>query len=421
MASGFNNFAGKLYHDTLQGLEDKSINATYDMEPAREIIATRARSLYMASSIAHTCIERLVSGIVGSGFICSDKEIQSKLNSTEFDITETWTLNDLIEQCVRNWLIDGDAFLLEIDGKYKVIEPNRVSTPITFSMNEDGIKYNPETKNLVIGGIEVNYFGAPVGYHIRRNKRYPVWDYVDKANVIHLFDCERPEQFRGISRLSRIIEQIYSVHCYEKSEVQAALLESCFSAFITTDKANNDVFLSEPVEDVETGEIHEDITPAGAGRIYKLNNGEKLEVVAPKRPYNGFGVFIDTVLRMFAQDLGIPYQILSLNVDGTYSSAKAAALEAQKLYRKYQTFIAKRLLNKVLKCNDNIQWSVSQPRSFDPVAEHDFYLMAYKEGFVSAEEVSNVLFGHDVYDIDKLKSQAGELQTISNPEEEELV
>jgi lambda family phage portal protein len=78
------------------------------------------------------------------------------------------------------------------------------------------------------------------------------------------------------------------------------------------------------------------------GQFYYGNKGEKPEVLESKRPAQNFLNFCDLILRITASSLEIPYEELTKDFSKTtYSSARAALLEAWRVYDVYRTFFVR--------------------------------------------------------------------------------
>lgn len=78
------------------------------------------------------------------------------------------------------------------------------------------------------------------------------------------------------------------------------------------------------------------------GGIMYGNKGEKPEVLESKRPSANFLNFCELVLRILASSLEIPYEVLTKDFSKTtYSSARAALLEAWRVYEVYRSFFVR--------------------------------------------------------------------------------
>ena len=71
----------------------------------------------------------------------------------------------------------------------------------------------------------------------------------------------------------------------------------------------------------------------GPGIVTHLKQGEKIEFGNPNIPTTGFDVFIKTFCKLIGAGLGIPYDVLIKEYNSSYSSARAALLDAWEDFR----------------------------------------------------------------------------------------
>ena len=155
-----------------------------------------------------------------------------------------------------------------------LVEADRVSTPVEYRSSAgatgvtDGV--NPNTGNRIYDGVEVNASGMVVAYHIRNT--YPwqitaeptVWTRVEAygkrlglPNILHIMSSERPDQYRGVTYLAPVIEQLLQMRRYTESELMAALVQSFFTAWIVTKTDPSEI----PTNEVGGGGIAPPKTP----------------------------------------------------------------------------------------------------------------------------------------------------------------
>lgn len=474
--SGYTELGGSLFSQGLAGFVARSLSAIEDIAPTREILISRSRVLDMSVPIARAAIDRIVAGVVGSGLMWDNptrsnffegealeryKETVGRIKkrlclwsmSHACDAQRRSTFGQLQRIVCRNWLLSGDVFLVRrppMDGRtvsdWRVIEADRCATPFDMASNNAlGIKcINPETGNVVIEGVELDCAGAPVAYHFRDSyyddttcefTRIPAFDVDGSPLVLHIFSAERPDQYRGVPLLAPIIECIYGTACYAQSELQAAILESCFSLFFETDTdptANPfapETDLDKPlIPDPEYKLSPESRSPLGIpgmvrdtsvigpGESRRLKPGEKVHTVDPKRPNSGYEAFIKAQNGMIAAAIGVPLQVLQATYDGTtYASARAATVEAWRTFRVYRNIFIELFIKPVLNvfCRETLRdmypndtteladiialdstWTGPSAVCLDPTKELQAYETAYKMGLVSLDEVAQSIYGH---------------------------
>ncbi len=124
-------------------------------------------------------------------------------------------------------VVDGDCFLYktDLDGrpKIRIFESHQVSTPEALADQEgktifEGVEIEP-----LMGYPTFYYFETPDGH-----KKVPA------SFVIHVYDPERPQQRRGLSRFSPALNTISSLRTILEAETAAVIDASKTSKVIKT-------------------------------------------------------------------------------------------------------------------------------------------------------------------------------------------
>lgn len=262
-----------------------------------------------------------------------------------FDLTRKSTMGQLDRLAYRHQQLDGEA--LEVahwrparGARYatcfQVVDPDRLGNP-------DGL---PDTRTLR-AGVETDEDGVPVAYHIAKahpadpfpdSERF-AWERVarelpwGRPQVIHHFDADRADQTRGKPEPS-IVRAVRSLSHYANMEMQAAVVNAVFAAFIESpfdqDLVGQRLGLA-PLGEYQKmrAEFHKERQLALNGvRIPRLFPGEKFNFSAAARPAGGFQPFMDTFLRYLAAGTGQSFMQVSQKwSDTNYSSARAALLD----------------------------------------------------------------------------------------------
>jgi lambda family phage portal protein len=76
------------------------------------------------------------------------------------------------------------------------------------------------------------------------------------------------------------------------------------------------------------------------GRAVNLLPGEEVESANPGRPNSEFDPFVQSILRQIGINLEIPYEVLVMHFQSSYSAARAALLAAWKTYRKWRDWMS---------------------------------------------------------------------------------
>lgn len=273
------------------------------------------------------------------------------------DLERRQTLPQLFRLAFRHKMIDGDALavihwrpdrIAPGRGRYatvvQVIDPDRLSNPNdAFDMPH------------IRGGVEIDADGVPVAYHIRSAHMGDWWSGSDTMHwervpretswgrpvVVHDFDHDRAGQHRGTGILTPVVQRMKMLIKYDQSELEAAILNAVFGAYITSP------YDPQLVEDVMSDgdasalsayqnsriNFHNDkrITLPSGARMPIMHPGEAIETVNAARPTSNFKEFEGAVLRNVAAALGLSTQQVTQDwSDVNYSSARAALLEAWK-------------------------------------------------------------------------------------------
>lgn len=335
---------------------------SYDLPKLRE----RSRDLGRNSPIAVGAVNLSVTNTIGTGlslepacdyaFLGLTEEEAStwaaavkrewKLwaNSKDADITRHLNFYQLQALVYRSRMESGDVFVLTptrkrgnaYDLALQVIEADLICNP--------GFKQNTST---MIDGIEVDDVGAPVRCHIasehpgglRRN--LIKWIEVDfygangRRNVLHLYKQFRPGQVRGVPDFAPIIEVLKQLSRYTEAELQAAVTSAMFAIFVKMETEAfesifDDAAKSAIVESAKSwdGNLDEN------GKAVNLLPGESIETSNPGRPNAEFDPFVQAGIRQIGMALEIPYEVLIMHFQSSYSAARGAMLTA---WRKWRT------------------------------------------------------------------------------------
>jgi lambda family phage portal protein len=229
---------------------------------------------------------------------------------------------------------------------YLVVDPDRLSNP-----------YQMVDSEFMRGGVEIDRYGVPVAYHIRKahqNDWYNAiqsmeWERVKREDedgwqrVIHDFDRGRAGQNRGVSVFAPVISRLKMLASYYGIELQAATVAATFGTYIESPYdpklveqaivgGDGDAELSMYQQlRAEWGNAH----PAMLNqvRIPTLAPGEKINAVAGAHPHSQFSPFTHEMLRGVAACLGTSAEQVTQDYsEASWSSARAGIVEAEKMF-----------------------------------------------------------------------------------------
>jgi len=418
--------------------------------------------MYMSSPIATSAIKTNRTNVVGVGLKLKSRIRRDILNidakaadewekhaEAEFELwaskknaCDAAGINDFYDMqqlALISWLLSGDSFtvikqqtpslMYPYSLRLHIIEADRVSTPTSKAYS-----FLTETKldngNLVYDGVEVDKSGAIVAYHISNN--YPFeyksgkteWTRVEAygkntglPNILQIMDSERPEQYRGVSYLVHVIEPLLQLRRYTESELMAAVIESFFTVFVTSESQNLLGPLEEtnPQDKVSQGPADYEMGP---GSINRLRPGESITSADPKRPTSGFDSFVRAMCEQIGAALEVPADLLLKAFNASYSASRAALLEAWKAFKMrrnwfvgdfcqpvYEIWLSEAVARGRITAPGfftdpliraawlGADWIGPSQGSIDPVKELNAEIMAIKEGLTTREQATVRLNG----------------------------
>ena len=322
--------------------EDKSITSG-----GREATRLEIRDLRRNNSIVAGIVERFADNVVGSGITPQAKTSDPAWNETAEQWFHEWSkiadyrqrsnFWELNRMVVQARLMDGDCgFVLVKNGQLQPVEGERIRDP---SPNKDG----------VVDGVEVNANGIRTAYYIHnrdKNGQFTGKDFqrVASSDFKHCMASVRFDQVRGIPELAPVVNAIKDLAEY----VEATLLKAKNEAkrfYVVENEAGAPTGLTrrfdtdtdaQSLEKVETGEIH------------YLRKGEKMLEIGNATPGTNFDPFTEKILRMVGAALGLPYEFVLLDFsEGSFSSSRAALLQAYKVFDSWQQWLINSFLQPV--------------------------------------------------------------------------
>lgn len=345
-------------------------SANDDLLPDSVTLRSRCRDLDRNNPIAGGTLNKICTSAVGGGL-----RLQSQIDSRVLGISDTqksdWQTNvefefrryasskncdlarslnfyELQSLVFHNALLNGDVLTVlprvslqgfDWETRIQVIEADRVCNPYG----------KPDTDKLV-GGVHLDEFGAPLGYEVcnvyphGRMGKTAAWSTVSRfgnktgrVTAILLFDPKRPNQVRGVPYLSAVIEPLKQLARYTEAELAAAVVSGMFSVFIKTPSGVGGMLGAKEIQG-STDQARE--YELGNGAILEGLPGDEITTINPARPNDSFDPFVLAILRQIGIRLELPYEVLIQHFTSSYTAARAAILEAWKLYRRMRGFVA---------------------------------------------------------------------------------
>jgi lambda family phage portal protein len=395
-AKGYSEAGASHSRRALKGFIPNSGSPNEDINDNSRTLRQRSRMLYMSSPVATSAVNTNRTKIIGVGLTLKSsinrevlglsadqaKEWQVKTEN-EFALwaskaqnCDSLGLNNfagLQQLALLSKLQSGDVFVLfkrekptalnPYSLRLHLIEADRISTPDLYGgLGSTTEGKNGENGNKIYDGVEVDATGKVVAYWIRNTYPFQTtstetkWARIEAVgrntglpNVLHIMNSERPDQYRGVPYLAPVIEPLLQLRRYTESELVAALIQSYFTAWITTgtDQSEN------PLNEVGAGDIagvpganplEENLSHSdneyemGPGMVTHLADGEDIKFGNPNIPTAGFETFTKAIQKQTGAGLELPYDVLLKEFNSSYSSSRGALLEAWEAFKMKRTW-----------------------------------------------------------------------------------
>lgn len=379
---GYSEAGASYTKKSLKGFIPQSGSPNEDINWNNQTLRERARMLDMSGGLASSAIKTNATNVIGCGLQLksridfdylgwSEQEALNWQKNTEREwalwaenkrACDATGLNDfysLQKIAFKSSFTNGDCFglfkqykptlMLPYGLRIKLIEADRISTPHTKLLRTplfitDGIAKNG---NKIYDGVEINDDGLVTAYYISNNYPWEItqvpsnWERVEAygektglPNIIQVMDAERPDQYRGLSELAKVIEPLLQIRRYTESELTAALVESFFTVFVKTEADPSEpVFNETNSKGQETLPDDDNEYKMGPGTVNNLKPGESVDFADPKRPTSGFPNFVRAISAQLGAALEVPADLLMKEFNSSYSAARAALMEAWKAFK----------------------------------------------------------------------------------------
>lgn len=472
--SGYSESGASRSKKALRGWTARSKSPQEDIDKNLDILRQRSRDLYMSAPLATSGIKTNRTNVVGSGlrlkaridfeYLGMTREQADKWEmNTEREFSlwaeslwcDTLRLNNFYELqqiALMSWLMNGDGFgilkkdepnawmpyslrihLVEAD---RICNPNSINRVASFlPARVNVVGKNTGNGNPIYNGVEVDKdSGAVVAYWLC--DQYPNstlkgirkdWTRVEafgektgNPNILHLMEQERCEQYRGVPYLAPVIECLKQITRYTEATLTAAVVQSFFTAFITSETADSNPFFGSSINDDQKVEDDETSYELGAGTVNVLRPGEGVEFGEPKQPTAQFDAFVTAMAKYTGAALEIPFELLTKSFMASYSASRAALLEAWKAFRMRRTWFANDFCQPVYelwlseavargrvnapgffsdpakkKAWCKADWNGPAPGQIDPVKEVTAAILRVQQAFSTHEKETIELTGGD--------------------------
>lgn len=447
-------------------------SADADILPARLTAQARARDIVRDDAYAYAGEQLHRDGVVGSLFALnckpnlialgmdpdskSDKEWEKKFQAeveSKFTLyaesIDCWvdaarknTLTEMVRLAVGVHLNSGEVlasaeWINKKDRPFKtaiqMLESERLSSPPT------GLGYVSQTGRRIRDGIVSDRFGAPLTYWVRDTHpsdvaeavndpsklytwgEYPARMAWGRMRMLHLFEQDRVDQTRGITRMVHALKEMKTTKHFRDIVLQNAVVNATFAASIEAElpgqhegilgDGDNEALVNWAANYLgAVGEYSggsKSLTIDGV-RIPHLFPGQKLQL-RPAGQGGPLGMEMEqSLLRYIAAMLGVSYEELSRDYSqSNYSSMRAALNQTWRHMATLKKSIADRFATHVFRLW--FEEAVNAGLIKTMIGKPDFYEGMNRDAYTTCEWL-----GADRGQIDELKETQAAMLRVQN-------
>lgn len=314
----------------------------------------------------------------------------------------------------RSWVRDGEVFAQHLIGPVSGLDHG---TRVPYSVEMLECDYVPMelygTQPMVVQGIQINAWGAPVAYRVYKADPTDIIGNVTAlgqtktipaASMMHLANVHRIRQLRGVSAFATVLNRFDDLKDYEESERIAAKIAASMAAFIK--KGTPDQYDTE--KDATGTETARQIKFRPGMVFDDLRPGEDIGTIDTNRPNPNLETYRSAQLKAAAAGTGTTGSAISKTYDGTYSAQRQELVEgwigyavlasefASRIVRPvYESFIAAAVASGQLRVPADVVRATLEDAEYippqmpwiDPVKEAMGWRMLVRAGFASEPEV----------------------------------
>jgi len=382
-ASGYGNYGANVRKNSLLGWLFRGGDADTDIGFNVQVLRERSRDAFMGIPLAAAAVETFDTNVIGEGLTPApnvdgavlglspdataelNKELADKFGwwagdprECDFEMRDTFYVKQ--STVFQSMLLSGDCPVLFplkprdntlFDFRLRVLEADRIINPP---------RYNP-TFNIY-SGVELTVDGELAAYHIATRhplanafgriaplpllplqtvRIEPYGKQTGRRNMVLLIKPERPEQRRGVPILSVCLELLKQGGRFTDATVIAAVIQSYFTAFITQEFPDPNIF-NDLLSEEQKREVL-DFNPynvqLGPGVVNFMRPGHAVNFSTPTQPHANFGEFTIAVAKFVGAALGMPYEVLLKQFNASYSASRAALLDFWRRVRKFRALM----------------------------------------------------------------------------------
>ena len=360
-----------------------------------------ARHLEQNYDLALGVLNTLVANVVGPNGIGvepqprnADGSINDELAREILELYRNWALNPEVTRqhdwpstqrlLARSWLRDGEVLTQTLQGNIAGLE-HGTRVPFSLEMLEADfvpMDLNTTAPALIVQGVQLNAWGAPVGYHVYKADPQHGGSlltgmgqtkFVPAARMLHLKNVHRVRQMRGVSVFASVLNRFDDLKDYEESERIAAKIAASMAAFIK--KGSPDLY----EDDAQAAPRNMKFRP---GMVFDdLRPGEEIGMIDTNRPNPNLETYRSGQMKAIAAGAGPTFSSIARSYDGTYSAQRQELVEGYVIYSTlanefigrivrpvYEQFIAAAIASGVLRVPRGVKLDTLDDASYMPPA-----------------------------------------------------
>ena len=333
----------------LRGANRDFQNANSNFEdaasPDRDVLRARSRWLHENNGIIAGIDNSIKLNALGNGLRFQSKIGDEKLDNTietlfkewlspkNCDITRRQHFNDIQKLILGQRMMDGEIMIhpkLTKDKKH----------PLKIQLFEaDRFDTNGFTQENRVDGIELDLFGAPQNYILKRGLFDTVK--VKADDVIHYYKMSnRATQYRGMSEYKQVIIDLRNFAGYQSATIQALRSRSGIAYAI---ESNN---VAGRINALHGSDENEPIYDINGVMVHYLNQGEKIHQFDPTIKGTEYGEFVRSCVRLISVGRQVSYELAFRDYSQVnFSSARASLIQDHKRFSEEQWHLATYVLN----------------------------------------------------------------------------
>jgi len=466
-STGYGQYGANVSKNALAGWLWHGGDADADIGLNAQVLRERSRDAFMGIPMAKGAVETLDTNVIGEGLLPApnvdgkalgltpeatkalNDELATKFgwwatDPRECDFEAKHSFYTLQSVAFQSMLLSGDCpalFPLKprpgsvFDLRIRILEADRIRDPLVF-----------DPRVNVFSGVELDATGELAAYHIaevhplaimrftlpppavpgRTFRVEPYGPLSGRRNMVLLMRPERPEQRRGVPILAVCLELLKQMGRYVDATVLGAVIQSYFTAFITSEFPDPQIFdsLLTETQKAEILNLNSYDVQLGPGIVNFMRPGHAVNFATPTQPQATFGDFTIAVAKFIGSATGVPYEVLLKQYNSSYSASRAALLDFWKRVRKWRALMRDGFCQPVYeewltdavamgqidgfkgdlmdaairRAVTRCQWSGASAGSIDPVKEVAAADQKVRCGFSTIERESVELNGSDYRD-----------------------